>query len=160
MVRVTYPKPVRYKETLVVGIEDKGCDPRNFQGGLRLCEPEEPWHAYMFACARDIESGKYTDEALELYHIGIRGVSFKFMFIQNEDHAFWHASQVREQIASTYEACARSGLQRIDEIIYFMDWKNITGAKEVEAAYQRLEMAKNSETVNLTLVPLSVIRGL
>ena len=147
-----YPRPCRYKDTLVVCIEDKSCDPRKFKGGLRLCEPEELWHAYLFAAYRDIDSGSYSDEELEPYHTGIRAVSFKFMYVQNAEQAFWHATQKREDIVQTYEACARSGLQRIDESIYVMALKNLSTPREVEAMYQTLNLARSTEQINFNLV--------
>ena len=150
--KTNYPGPCRYKDTLVVCIEDKSCDPRTFNGGLRLCEPEELWHAYLFAFARDIKSGSYSDEELDAYHIEIRAVSFRFMYVQNAERAFWHATQKREDIVSKYEACARSGLQRIDEIIYVMALKNLSTPREVEATYKRLNLARNTEQINFNLV--------
>lgn len=152
MTKTTYPCPGRFQDTLAVYIDDKQMNPEQCLGGLRLCEPEEPWHSYLFACARDISSNQFTRAQLDIYLIGIRGVSVKFMYLANEDDMFWHAAQQREIVSATYEGCARNGLQRIDEIIYFMDWKNLTSAKAVEDAYTKLEMARHSEEVNMAMV--------
>ena len=74
------------------------------------------------------------------------------MYVQNAEQAFWHATQKREEIVQTYEACARSGLQRIDEIIYVMTLKNLSTPKEVEAMYKRLNLAGSTEEINFNRV--------
>jgi hypothetical protein len=123
-----------------IAMQDITKEPTSMQGGLRMISPEEPFHAYLFAIARDIVGGKPDTDLLQ-WKAGLLSVTCCFREMANLVDMFWFCSQERENLGAEFKAVGRTGVQRVDEIVYFMGWMEETigklSAKKCADEYRR-----------------------
>ena len=88
------------------------------KGTWRRVNPEELSHAFLLAIVRDVQSGAAA-QTLKLGRYHCLSTTMSFEVIASEADMFWRNANMRENVASHYQAVVRTAVQRVFEVQRF-----------------------------------------
>ena len=135
------------------------------KGALISVSPPEYHHAFILACAADLEKYDCTEDVKAAWRRALLSVPVQVTVLGNDSEKYARATSEREKVADIYEGVYWTAFQRIFVINRFrLKYEATHGkcsAKNIASAYNELNirMAKQSEAVAENMVDSAGLSG-
>jgi hypothetical protein len=151
-----FSTPTRMTMPVEIALETLDQSVLNHKGGLLRVSPEEYIHALFSRVADLVDSGEGHAD-LRKWRAVMLTTPFHFTVVGTERDRFWKAVNLREQAVSSYEAVARSPIQRVFEIISFKNQREkaigpLTVAQLAKEYETNARLAASTEPVAFSFI--------
>lgn len=137
LVEFDFATPRNFQGELVVAAT-VDSDPLSLSGNLSLVSPVEPVCACLIAIERSMDAS--DEESLLKWRQCIMSAPFLFKRLDNDDDRHWYHVQCRERIVQHYVSLRFTALQKMCDVIEFMDRKEKSVGKlsvaKIASAYK------------------------
>ncbi len=138
--------PCEFPEKLLVATPARETRMEEMKGTWRRVNPEELSHAFLLAIVRDVQSGAAA-QTLKLWRYHCLSTTMSFEVIASEADMFWRNANMRENVASHYQAVVRTAVQRVFEVQRFSGRQaGSMSAGAIHKLYEEKLKQANTET--------------